>query len=579
MAPILAVVMALGAVLLGHGRLEADPGPVGSEFRVSEDTPGHAVTGALAMNAGGDFVVVWTEADASSDDVHARRFDAAAQPLGAAFQVNTYTSGSQSNPGIAAAASGDFVVAWTSVGSPLNASQDGSSRGVFAQRFTNAGVPVGAEFQVNTYTTSNQRSPAVAADPTGNLMITWQSEQVGIGDSGIFAQRYDAAGVPQGTELQVNTTLHFEAGPQVAADGAGNFVVVWADFTGGGISRRILAQRFDASGTPIGSEFQVNVSTNLSHFDPDVAATAAGSFVIVWTDDYEILARRYDSAGTPLTMPFQVTPAGRLPAVATNTAGTFVVVWEAADSDGRGIFGRRYDGTGNALGDAFQVNTYTPEGQSDPDVGLDATGAFVVLWTSPQDADDEFGVFGQRFDAAGDPVPSRVPISGASLTIVDGGPTRRSVKFRAKDGKTADGINPLINPTIQGVTLQVFNASGSGDSACFTLPASGWEEVGSPDNPLFVYRDRGFANGPCSLARIWRGRFVRASCSSQIHPVTYTLDEPMQGSVGVSLTVGPATYCALFGGTVHIDDPTRHRFRATAAPKPPTCPVPPAACP
>jgi hypothetical protein len=125
----------------------------------------------------------------------------------------------------------------------------------------------------------------------------------------------------------------------------------------------------------------------------------------------------------------------------------------------------------------------------------------------------------------------------------------------------------------------VFNASGSGDSACFTLPASGWEEAGSPDNPLFVYRDRGFANGPCSLARIWRGRFVRASCSSQVHPVTYTLDEPMQGSVGVSLTIGPATYCALFGGTVHIDDPTRHRFRATAAPKPPACPVPPAACP
>ena len=67
-------------------------------------------------------------------------------------------------------------------------------------------VPVGSEFQVNSYTTSAQTYPAVAADAEGNFVVAWTSSlQDGYYD-GIFAQRYDRAGQPLGTEFQVNTT-------------------------------------------------------------------------------------------------------------------------------------------------------------------------------------------------------------------------------------------------------------------------------------------------------------------------------------------------------------------------------------
>ena len=56
-------------------------------------------------------------------------------------------------PSVAVDADGDFVVAWTSAG------QDGTAYGVFAARFNSAGAPQGAEFQVNTYTTSIQQRP------------------------------------------------------------------------------------------------------------------------------------------------------------------------------------------------------------------------------------------------------------------------------------------------------------------------------------------------------------------------------------------------------------------------------------
>src|SRR6185295_10007224 len=85
---------------------------------------------------------------------------AAAQgdPLGPEFRVNTYTTGSQAAPSVAADSSGNFVVVWAS-------DQDGSNLGVFGQRYDSSGVPVGPEFRVNTFTTYIQHSPAVAADP------------------------------------------------------------------------------------------------------------------------------------------------------------------------------------------------------------------------------------------------------------------------------------------------------------------------------------------------------------------------------------------------------------------------------
>jgi hypothetical protein len=106
---------------------------------------------------------------------------------GTEFQVNTYTTSAQIFPAVAADADGDFVVVWWDLASP---GQDGDSIGVFGQRYTSAGIAQGAEFQVNTYTTSGQLSPAVAADADGDFVVVWMSP----GDSsdfGVFGQRFE----------------------------------------------------------------------------------------------------------------------------------------------------------------------------------------------------------------------------------------------------------------------------------------------------------------------------------------------------------------------------------------------------
>ncbi len=66
------------------------------------------------------------------------------RPVGPEFQVNTYTVGDQGFPHIASDAAGNFVVVWSSSG------QDGSTFGLFGQRYGRNGVKLGVEFQVNT---------------------------------------------------------------------------------------------------------------------------------------------------------------------------------------------------------------------------------------------------------------------------------------------------------------------------------------------------------------------------------------------------------------------------------------------
>src|SRR5262245_5653152 len=74
-----------------------------------------------------------------------------AQPVGSEFQVNTYTTSAQRTTRgrhVAVHPAGNFVVVWTGYG------QDGSGSGIFAQRYDSDGDALGAEFRVNTYTTN-----------------------------------------------------------------------------------------------------------------------------------------------------------------------------------------------------------------------------------------------------------------------------------------------------------------------------------------------------------------------------------------------------------------------------------------
>jgi hypothetical protein len=363
-----------------------------------------------------------------------RGFAVMGDALGREIPVNSFTTDAQGAPAVALAADGDFVVAWQSKGQddPLDSSFT-TGYGIFAQRFDAASNALAGEFQVNTFTTGSQRHAALASDAAGNFLVAWGGN--GTGDSyGVFARRYDAAGGPLGGEFPVNSfTTGTQRVPAAAMDDDGDFVVVWAGSAQDGDGSGIFAQRYDPAGNPLGSELPVNTVTTNNQGDPAVAMNADGDFVVVWQsglqdgDGYGIFARRFDAAGSPLDSPeFQVntftTGDQELPAVAMDADGDFAVTWQsyAQDGDDLGVFARRFDAAGAALGGEFPVNSFTTGAQSNPALAMDADGDFVVAWDTPnQDGNlgGVLGVFAQRFDGAGNPLDGEFQVN--TETIAD----------------------------------------------------------------------------------------------------------------------------------------------------------------
>jgi nitrate reductase NapAB chaperone NapD len=328
-------------------------------------------------------------------------------PLGPEFRANTYTTSNQEEPSVAADALGNFVVVWQSYG------QDGLGYGIFGQRYASSGAPLGPEFQVNTYTPFKQKQPAAAADASGDIVVVWATEP----NDQVFGQRYASSGAPLGSEFQVNSySLNYTNRPSVAADAAGNLVVVWQSSTQDGSNYGVFGQRYASSGAPLGSEFRINTYTTDDQTYPSVAADTAGNFVVVWQSrdqdgsDYGVFGQRYASSGSPLGPEFRVSTHTTYfqgsPVVAANGSGDFVVVWHSAtqDGSGRGVFGQRYASSGAPLGSEFRVNTYTTAYQGGPIVAEDASGSFVVVWQSQGQDGSQYGIFAQRYLSSGAPL-------------------------------------------------------------------------------------------------------------------------------------------------------------------------------
>jgi hypothetical protein len=347
---------------------------------------------------------------------------AGVSPLGGEFQINTHTTRSQSHPAVAMSDAGDFVVVWVSNG------QDATyTGGIFAQLFDSTGGFVGIEFQVNTYTTGEQIFPAVAMSETGEFVVVWQSDdQDAPFTDGIFAQRFDSKGAPLSSEFQVNSyTTADQQLADVAMDASGRFVVVWEGFGQGSVGRGIFGRMFDAAGSPMGLDFQVNTYTGGGPRAVSVDMDPDGNFVVVWDSFHPseslqgVFGQMFDSTGAPSGSEFRVntytTVAQQSPSVAMDAVGNFVVVWNSSIQDGseEGIFGQRFNSAGAAVGSEFQVNTYTILSQSNASVAMLASGGFVVAWEGRGVGGSGRGIIAQLFDSSGIRVASEFQVNSS----------------------------------------------------------------------------------------------------------------------------------------------------------------------
>ncbi|MDP1724227.1 MAG: Ig-like domain-containing protein [Alphaproteobacteria bacterium] len=238
--------------------------------------------------------MTWTDNASNNFNITARIFRRDGVAITSEFTINETLPGEQStnlnvspydryHRTIASDTNGNFVVTWRS-------DQDaGQGFNIYARRFDQNGIALGAEFRVNNINVAgDQRFSVVAMAPDGRFAIVWQSE-AGTNSSEIFGQMYNADGTANGGEFRLNQTLTgAQVHPSIAMDAKGNLYAVWdSPNIVNGAANDIILRKFDLNGLALTNEFRVNTITNADQIDPSIAIDESGQFIVVaWESDH-----------------------------------------------------------------------------------------------------------------------------------------------------------------------------------------------------------------------------------------------------------------------------------------------------
>ncbi|MDO4628363.1 MAG: trypsin-like serine protease, partial [Planctomycetia bacterium] len=186
-------------------------GATGAEFRVNDDITGTQLWSDVALDADGDFVITWTSASddtSQTRDIYAKRYAADGTAVNDSFLVNTTTGDKQQISKVAMDADGDFVIVWESYQEYNDGGFSGSPNnyGIYAQRYVKNSLvgsssiygndgEIGNEYRINTHVKYDQRVPNVAMTATGDMIFSWQSvdangQSVANPSSGIYSRTY-----------------------------------------------------------------------------------------------------------------------------------------------------------------------------------------------------------------------------------------------------------------------------------------------------------------------------------------------------------------------------------------------------
>ena len=298
-------------------------------------------------------------------EIWARLFWANGTPRTGEFEVDTADSTSLENSvtddfqggvsfDVAMDASGDFVIIWSN--------QYTDNGDLLEYHVYNANGTQKSDTQAITYNpanffgapgygwawgaTTDSASPVVAMDNAGNFVIVAAARKTPMATMGCSASRSTPSATGPGngiTAVDLDKSVTENMAPSIAMTGNGSDVVVWAEPDTG----QVLGQLFDSAGAETGGVFQINTelnpTINSNYWQPNypaVAMDAAGAFVVTWTqqnssssnDQY---AQSYDNAGDPVATPYKLTSGGtvELPfsglntAIAMDAAGNFVIDW------------------------------------------------------------------------------------------------------------------------------------------------------------------------------------------------------------------------------------------------------------
>ena len=381
---------------------------------------------SIAKDLNGNTIVVYEgSGDGDGSAVIGQRFDSNLNDLGGAFRINETIIGAQHMASVAMLDLNHFVVAWSGNGT-------GDSDGVFVRQFnTLNNPPTLTTFSSEIKNTDKNTEVEITfseLETKGNetdldgIVDAFVVKNVISGSLAIGNSAGTASAWAAGTNDTIDNSNHAYWTPVLNTSGLQNvFALVAKDNQGKESLDPVTAQIIVNTVTsPLitKSDFLVNQTTaglqETSMEDrgsPQAVAIASnGDYVVVWTEvegsgDYsDIFARQYNADGTAKGSAFQVNNyvAGeqQWATVASDASGRFVIAWtsDGQDGNGHGVYLRRFNADGTAIDTTdILVNTGNTDGnQSNPALTMNSLGKMVITWQS--DTGINKGILAQMLD-------------------------------------------------------------------------------------------------------------------------------------------------------------------------------------
>jgi len=328
--------------------------------------------------------------------------------------------------------------------------------------------------RASTFSRSQQCEATVAATTNGTFVVVWTSRRQQEGTAGVYMQRFDADGSAIGSETQVNLwTPSMQASPAIAALADGGFVVVWTSFGQDGDAGSIVARRFNAEGLG-GDEVLVNTQVAGEQSAPVVASHANGEIAIAWVSHADeraaVVLRRMQNDGTwSDEQQLAVGASVRAPSIAMLQDGSTLVTWTSDRSNGATIMEKAIVGSRpeEIVRDEILADAFEGTLLAYDDGALLAWNGLGQHgeWATPR-------AFAQKLDAHGCPIDARIAlgdgVAPAPIRTPDGFSVATTREDPAEDGTVA-----------RHVWLQSFDARGAatGPAQPLTLSLPGEQSL------------------------------------------------------------------------------------------------------
>jgi hypothetical protein len=390
----------------------------------------YQTTQAMASDGAGGAIVTWHEFRSGTGyDVFAQRISASGDPLWTPGGVAISTvARDQSSPTIASDGVGGAIVTWIDDRSCCFSSD------IFAQRIDASGAVLWTLDGVAICTAAKaQIAPQIVADDAGGAIIVWEDGRVSGLNTGIFAQRINAAGAVQWTAngVALCTAANNQYLPKIVSDGAGGAIATWTDLRIGGVSD-IFVQRINASGSVVWPADGVGLSGPASsEYSPVIAVDGAGGAIVTWQDfrsgTADIYAQRINASGTS-----QWTSNGVVISadgwegngqIASDGAGGAIVTWsllimsEEFPNGDHDLYAQRVDASGAVQWTTGGTAISTGVGQQSASTMIpDGVGGAIIAWEdSINTSQSNYDIRAQRVNALGSVqwIPGGVVVSAA----------------------------------------------------------------------------------------------------------------------------------------------------------------------